>query len=49
MERRINRGNQFANNSKGVTALSLLEKKKQREEARKQTREEHTINYADNI
>ena len=38
-KRRINRGNQFVNNSKGVTALYLLEKKKQREEARKQTRE----------
>jgi len=39
MEKRIiNRDNRFSNNSKGITPLNLLEKKKQREEARKQTK-----------
>jgi len=39
MERRINKNNRFSNNSKGVTAITLLEKKKQREQAQKQTKE----------
>jgi len=38
MQKRINRNNQTPNGNKGITPLSLLEKKKQREEARKQTK-----------
>jgi len=39
MERRINRNNQTPNSNKGITPLSILEKKKQREEIRKQTKQ----------
>ena len=39
MERRINRDNRTPNNSKGITPLSLLEKKKQRLKAQQETRE----------
>ena len=38
-ERRINRDNRTPNSNKGTTPLSLLEKKLQRLEARKQTKE----------
>jgi len=39
MERRINRNNQTPNSNKGITPLSLLEKKKQREQIRRETKE----------
>ena len=39
MERRINRNNQTPNGNKGITPLSLLEKKKQREQIRRETKE----------
>jgi len=38
MERRINRNNQTPNGNKGITPLSLLEKKKQREQAQQETK-----------
>ena len=38
-ERRIDRDNRTPNSNKGIIPLSLLEKKKKREQVRKETKE----------